>query len=105
MDCSNPTTLPRSAFCKALCAELLAFHKTDFLFHLLQKNPSSDCFSTMTVFNINEEDNISRMRRGDLYYAFTPQLVAARKRCKRAVTRLNAAEDPTRREMAELWRE
>ncbi|KAL4731640.1 hypothetical protein ACLX1H_000617 [Fusarium chlamydosporum] len=59
----------------------------------------------MTVFDIDEEDNISRMRRGALYYAFTPQLVAARKRCKRAVARLNAAEDPTRREMAELWKE
>ncbi|KAL7756108.1 hypothetical protein ACKLNR_013101 [Fusarium oxysporum f. sp. zingiberi] len=32
----------------------------------------------MTVFNIDEEDNLNRMRRGDLYYAFTPKLVAAR---------------------------
>ncbi|CVL07518.1 acetyltransferase [Fusarium proliferatum] len=59
----------------------------------------------MTVFNIDEEDNLDRMRRGDLYYAFTPGLVAARKRCRQAVTRLNAAEDPTRREMAEFWRQ
>ncbi|RFN52741.1 acetyltransferase [Fusarium flagelliforme] len=59
----------------------------------------------MTVFNVNEDDNISRMRRGELYYAFTPSLVAARKRCKRAVAKINAAEDPTRREMAELWKE
>jgi hypothetical protein len=59
----------------------------------------------MTVFDIDEEDNLIRMRRGDLYYAFTPKLVAARKRCRQAVTRLNAAEDPTRREMAEFWRQ
>lgn len=59
----------------------------------------------MTVFDIDEEDNLSRMSRGQLYYAFTPSLVAARKRCKRAVAKINAAEDPTRREMAELWKE
>ena len=59
----------------------------------------------MTVFDIDEEDNLSRMSRGELYYAFTPSLVAARKRCKRAVAKINAAEDPTRREMAELWKE
>ncbi|KAJ4264566.1 hypothetical protein NW762_005770 [Fusarium torreyae] len=59
----------------------------------------------MTVFDIDEEDNISRMRRGELYYAFTPQLVAARQRCKRAVARLNSAEEPTCRQMAEFWKE
>lgn len=59
----------------------------------------------MAVLNIDEEDNLARMRRGDLYYAFTPELVAARQRCKRAVARFNAAEDLTRREMAEHWRE
>lgn len=59
----------------------------------------------MTVFDIDEEDNLARMRRGDLYYAFTPQLVAARKRCKQALARLNTAGELTRREIAEHWKE
>ena len=31
--------------------------------------------------DIDEEENRARMERGELYYAFTPQLVAARRRC------------------------
>ncbi|KAJ4328680.1 hypothetical protein N0V84_000871 [Fusarium piperis] len=59
----------------------------------------------MTVFDIDEQENIARMRRGDLYYAFTPQLVAARKRCRQAVARLNTAGELTRREIAEHWKD
>ncbi|KAE8341440.1 hypothetical protein BDV24DRAFT_151112 [Aspergillus arachidicola] len=55
--------------------------------------------------NIDEEDNLRRMERGELYYAFTPQLVAARKRCASAVSRLNNAGDLTRRQIAEYWKE
>ncbi|KAK1998003.1 trimeric LpxA-like protein [Colletotrichum falcatum] len=55
--------------------------------------------------NIDEEENLARMQRGELYYAFTPQLVAARRRCGQAVSRLNRAGDLTRREMAEHWKD
>lgn len=54
---------------------------------------------------IDEENNLSRMQRGELYYAFTPQLVAARRRCAQAVGRFNRAGDLTRREIAEHWKE
>lgn len=54
---------------------------------------------------IDEEENFERMKRGELYYAFTPKLVDARKRCELVVNRLNNAGDLTRREIAEYWRE
>ncbi|PLB54048.1 trimeric LpxA-like protein [Aspergillus steynii IBT 23096] len=57
------------------------------------------------ISNVNESDNLARMQRGELYYAFSPDLVAARKRCARIVNKLNNASDPTRREMAEFWRQ
>lgn len=57
------------------------------------------------LLNIDEEDNLARMRRGELYYAFTPKLVAARRRCGRAVAQLNGAGELTRRQIAEHWRE
>ncbi|WDK23089.1 acetyltransferase [Colletotrichum graminicola] len=44
------------------------------------------------------------MQRSELYYAFTPQLVAARRRCGQAVDRLNCAGNLTRREIAEHWK-
>ncbi|KAL1873118.1 hypothetical protein VTK73DRAFT_1079 [Phialemonium thermophilum] len=44
------------------------------------------------------------MKQGELYYAFTPQLIAARQRCGQAVMRFNSAGDLTRREIAEYWR-
>ena len=55
--------------------------------------------------NIDEADNLARMERGELYYAFSPKLVAARKRCGGIVSRLNRAEELTRRELAEYWKE
>ncbi|PTB36416.1 hypothetical protein M441DRAFT_150645 [Trichoderma asperellum CBS 433.97] len=45
------------------------------------------------------------MLRGDLYYAFTPDLIQDRKECARACRKLNTAVEPTRRELAEIWRE
>jgi acetyltransferase-like isoleucine patch superfamily enzyme len=57
------------------------------------------------LLNIDEEGNLARMRRGELYYAFTPKLVAARRRCGKAVGRLNRAGELTRREIAEHWKE
>jgi hypothetical protein len=49
--------------------------------------------------------NHEAMRRGELYYAFTPDLVAARRRCELACERFNTAGDISRRTRVELWRE
>lgn len=57
------------------------------------------------VPNVDEADNLARMERGELYYAFTPNLVAARRRCGEAVGRFNRAGDLTRREIAHHWKE
>lgn len=55
--------------------------------------------------NIDEKENLARMKRGELYYAFSPELVTARRRCGRIVGRLNSAGELTRREVAEFWKE
>jgi hypothetical protein len=55
--------------------------------------------------HIDEEDNLARMQRGELFFAFSPQLVAARRRCAHAVSRLNNAGPLTRRQIAEHWKE
>ena len=49
--------------------------------------------------------NKQRMQRGELYYAFTPELIAERARCTQAVNRFNDSRDTTRRHRVELWRE
>lgn len=46
-----------------------------------------------------------KMLRGELYHAFTPDLIAARINCSRACKRFNNAGDITRRRQVELWRE
>jgi hypothetical protein len=55
--------------------------------------------------NLTHEENKARMLRGDLYYAFSPQLHAERNRCHQACKRFNAAGDVSRRQLVELWRE
>lgn len=50
-------------------------------------------------------ENKQRMQRGELYYAFTPELVAERARCTRAVNRFNDTRETSRRHRVELWRE
>ncbi len=54
---------------------------------------------------INDEENEAKMRRGELYYAFTPRLAAARTRCFHACNRFNFAGEVPRRRLVELWRE
>ena len=54
--------------------------------------------------NIDEKENLARMERGELYHAFSPQLVAARKRCGRLVGELNRAGELSRRELATYWK-
>ena len=58
--------------------------------------------------SINEAENAALMKRGELYYAFTPRLVAARKRCLQACGRFNSAAnagEASRRRLVELWNE
>ncbi|KAF7594516.1 hypothetical protein BBP40_008963 [Aspergillus hancockii] len=49
--------------------------------------------------------NRESMRRGELYYAFTPDLIAARSRCSLACRRFNNAGDVSRRRLVELWKD
>lgn len=51
-------------------------------------------------------ENKQKMQRGELYYAFTPELEAERARCKAALRAYNAAAGvASRRETVRLWRE
>ncbi|KAK8140544.1 acetyltransferase [Apiospora sp. TS-2023a] len=53
---------------------------------------------------IDEEENLRRMRKGDLYYAFTPSLAADRRRCRLASEEFNKAGDVSRRRLIELFK-
>lgn len=44
------------------------------------------------------------MLHGELYIAFTPELIAERTRCSQALNRFNDARDTTRRQRVKLWR-
>jgi hypothetical protein len=46
-----------------------------------------------------------KMLRGELFVSFTPDLIAARNRCKYAYTRYNNAGEVPRRRLVELWKE
>jgi hypothetical protein len=51
-------------------------------------------------------ENKQRMARGELYWAFSGELIAERKRCLQARTRFNNTNhSATRRENVEMWRE
>lgn len=50
-------------------------------------------------------ENKERQLQGKLYYAFTPENIAARRRCTEAVNRFNNRGDVSRRKRVELWRE
>jgi hypothetical protein len=50
-------------------------------------------------------ENKARSLRGDLYYAFTPEMVAGRRRCALACKRYNNSPEVNRRKMVEMWRE
>ncbi|KFY44120.1 hypothetical protein V495_03622 [Pseudogymnoascus sp. VKM F-4514 (FW-929)] len=55
--------------------------------------------------NINEDENLTKMLRGELYYAFTPRLTVSRMRCHHACDRFNGAGEVDRRKLVELWRD
>ncbi len=50
-------------------------------------------------------ENKARALRGELHYAFTPELVDARRRCSQACQRYNTSGDASRRKRIEIWRE
>ncbi len=54
---------------------------------------------------IDPVENRRRMENGELYYCFTPELMADRKRCALASRRYNSAGDVSRRKLIELWKE
>ncbi|RKF63127.1 putative acetyltransferase [Golovinomyces cichoracearum] len=54
---------------------------------------------------INEEENLGRMLGGELYYAFAPNLIAMRERCKTACRNFNRYGGGSRREKVRLWRD
>lgn len=45
-----------------------------------------------------------KMLRGEMYYAFTPELTGERNHCARACNQLNNEPDLTRRLMVKHWR-
>lgn len=60
----------------------------------------------MTSPDVDPEENMRRMKAGELYYAFTPELKAERRRCKMAQALYNEqADNITRRQQVELYQE
>ncbi|KAF1847547.1 maltose O-acetyltransferas-like protein [Cucurbitaria berberidis CBS 394.84] len=50
-------------------------------------------------------ENKQRMARGELYHAFTPELIAERARCRHASARYNNAGEVPRRQLTALFRD
>ncbi|KXX80402.1 Maltose O-acetyltransferase [Madurella mycetomatis] len=62
----------------------------------------------MAPSNLDLTENRRRMRNGELYYAFTPDLTADRMRCKAACSAFNVVSTngvASRREQVKLWKE
>lgn len=49
-------------------------------------------------------ENRRRMAAGELYYAFTPDLVIDRRKCTEAARRINNTIEPTRRQLVGYWK-
>lgn len=60
---------------------------------------------TEAIDAMAEPTEREKMLRGELYRAFTPDLIAARTKCKWACKRFNDSEEVSRRRQVELWRE
>ncbi|RYP04642.1 hypothetical protein DL765_010113 [Monosporascus sp. GIB2] len=58
----------------------------------------------MDLRKLDPEENRRRMRNGQLYFAFVPDLIADRKRCSHACKAFNAAADVPRRRLVELFK-
>lgn len=50
-------------------------------------------------------ENKLKALRGELYHAFTPELLAERARCRHACQRFNNAGEVPLRRLLELWQE
>lgn len=59
----------------------------------------------MAAPKVDPVENRRRMEAGELYYCFTPELIAERRRAFLAYTRFNKADDVSRRESLELLKE
>ncbi|POS69850.1 galactoside O-acetyltransferase [Diaporthe helianthi] len=59
----------------------------------------------MAAPKVDPVENKRRMEAGELYYCFTPELIAERRRAFLAYTRFNKADDVSRRESLELLKE
>ncbi|CAJ2510224.1 Uu.00g061240.m01.CDS01 [Anthostomella pinea] len=57
----------------------------------------------MALRSIDQAENRRRMQNGELYFAFTPDLLADRKRCQHALSQFNNAGDVSRRRIVELF--
>lgn len=57
----------------------------------------------MALRGLDPEENKRRMENGALYFAFTPNLIAARQRCRHAFEHFNRVEDADRRTQIELF--
>lgn len=57
----------------------------------------------MDLRKLDLEENRRRMRNGQLYFSFAPDLIADRKRCSLACKAFNAAADVPRRRLIELF--
>lgn len=53
----------------------------------------------------NKPTEKEKMLRGELFHAFTPDLVAARLKARYACERFNNAGEISKRRQVELWRE
>jgi hypothetical protein len=67
-------------------------------------NPDYTILSQFGFLLTVMSENSARALRGELYYAFTPELVKARRRCAAACNRFNNADLTNRRTQVELWR-
>lgn len=59
----------------------------------------------MSAPAVDAKENRAMMEAGNLYYAFTPELIGERARCTQAAKMYNESEGLSRREQIELYKE
>lgn len=74
-----------------------------FVFACLPIRTPKKSYAIMSAPKVDEEENRRRMKAGELYYAFTPGLIADRKRCKMVQDLYNNSDGLTRREQVEIY--
>ena len=94
----------------------LKLHRSTILSPRFHKIPSPDTISRYHLQSVgstkvdnsscDRDENRRRKDRGDMYFAFTPDLIEERKRCRVATGKFNKApDDISRREAVEMWKE